>query len=75
MDLVSQIVTIYRNYSFCTEVIVASVRHPIHIVEAALLGAEIATVPFKVIEAMVRHPLTDLGIERFLADWDKYRKT
>lgn len=73
MDLIGQIVPIYRNYGFDTEVIVASVRHPIHVVEAALIGADIATIPFKVIEAMARHPLTDLGIERFLADWGKYR--
>jgi transaldolase len=74
MELISQIVAIYRNYAFDTEVIVASVRHPIHVVEAAMLGADVATIPFKVIEAMARHPLTDLGIERFLADWDKYRR-
>lgn len=74
MDLISQIVSIYRNYAFDTEVIVASVRHPIHVVEAALLGADVATIPFKVIESMARHPLTDLGIERFLADWDTYVK-
>lgn len=73
MDVVSQILTIYRNYSLCTEVIVASVRHPMHVVEAALLGADIATVPFKVIEAMARHPLTDQGIDRFLKDWESYR--
>ena len=74
MDLINQIITIYRNYSFPTEVIAASVRHPIHVVEAAMLGADIATIPFKVVEAMTRHPLTDLGIERFLADWDRYRR-
>ncbi|MBI5018159.1 MAG: fructose-6-phosphate aldolase [Deltaproteobacteria bacterium] len=73
MDLIHQIVSIYRNYAFATEVIVASVRHPIHVVEAALAGADVATIPFKVIEAMTRHPLTDIGIERFLADWDQYR--
>lgn len=74
MDLVGQIVTIYRNYGFDTEVIVASVRHPIHVTEAAMLGADVATIPFKVIEALARHPLTDIGIERFLADWEGYRK-
>ena len=74
MDLIGQIVTIYRNYGFDTEVIVASVRHPIHVTEAAMLGADVATIPFKVIEALARHPLTDLGIERFLADWEGYRQ-
>jgi transaldolase len=74
MDLVRQILPIFRNYGFATEVIVASIRHPIHVVEAALAGAHVATIPWKVIEAMARHPLTDLGIERFLADWDRYRK-
>jgi transaldolase len=73
MDLIGQIVTIYRNYGFDTEVIVASVRHPIHVTEAAMLGADVATIPFKVIEALARHPLTDIGIERFLADWEGYR--
>ncbi|MBI5440208.1 MAG: fructose-6-phosphate aldolase [Deltaproteobacteria bacterium] len=74
MELIRQIVTIYRNYAFPTEIIVASVRHPIHVVEAALCGAHVATIPWKVIEAMARHPLTDIGIERFIADWDRYRK-
>jgi len=71
MDLISQIVTIYRNYGFSTEVLVASIRHPIHVVEAALIGADICTMPFKVIDQLVKHPLTDIGIERFLADWKK----
>lgn len=74
MDLIHQIVTIYRNYGFDAEVIVASVRHPIHVVQAAMMGADIATIPFKVIDAMSRHPLTDAGIEKFLADWESYRK-
>jgi transaldolase len=73
MDLVHQIVTIYRNYGLDAEVIVASVRHPIHVVQAAMMGADIATIPFKVIEAMSRHPLTDAGIEKFAADWARYR--
>ena len=73
MELISQIVTIYRNYGFHSEVIVASVRHPIHVVQAAMLGANVATIPYKVIEAMARHPLTDAGIEKFLADWEQYR--
>jgi transaldolase len=71
MELVEQIVTIYENYNFETEIIVASVRHPGHVVEAALIGAHIATVPFSVMEKLVKHPLTDLGIEKFLQDWKK----
>jgi transaldolase len=71
MDLVEQIITIYDNYDFPTEVIVASVRHPIHVLEAALLGADIVTVPFKVIEKLAKHPLTDIGLKRFLDDWQK----
>ncbi len=71
MDLIRQIVTIYRNYKYDTQVLVASVRHPLHVVEAALIGADICTMPFKVIESLIRHPLTDIGLERFLADWKK----
>ncbi len=71
MELVRQIKQIFTNYKFSTEIIVASVRHPIHVLESALLGADIATVPFKVAEWLVKHPLTDKGIERFLADWKK----
>jgi transaldolase len=71
MDLISQIVTIYDNYDFDTEVIVASVRNPLHVVDAAMVGADVVTIPFKVIEQMIRHPLTDLGIKSFLADWEK----
>ncbi|MGB9773989.1 MAG: fructose-6-phosphate aldolase [Bacteroidota bacterium] len=71
MELVKQIVTIYRNYQFKTEVLVASVRHPLHVVEAAMMGADIVTMPFKVIEQIIKHPLTDIGLERFLADWKK----
>ncbi|HPU93584.1 MAG TPA: fructose-6-phosphate aldolase [Candidatus Saccharicenans sp.] len=71
MELVEQILTIYENYQFETEVIVASIRHPGHVVEAALLGADIATVPYGVMEKLVKHPLTDTGIDRFLADWKK----
>jgi len=74
LDLVSQILSIYENYDFATEVIVASVRHPLHVVDAALLGAHIATIPFKVIEQLSKHPLTDIGIERFLKDWEKVPK-
>ena len=69
MDLVEQILTIYDNYGFETEVIVASIRHPVHVLEAALLGADIATIPFKVIAQLAQHPLTDIGVEKFLQDW------
>jgi len=74
IEIVEQIITIYNNYGFETEVIVASVRHPRHVLEAALIGADIATIPFKVIEQLVKHPLTDKGIEMFLADWKKVPK-
>ncbi len=71
MDLVEEINTIYENYGFETEVIVASVRNPVHVLEAALMGADIATVPYKVITQLIKHPLTDIGLEKFLADWKK----
>jgi transaldolase len=72
MDLIRQIVTIYTNYGYETEVLAASIRHPVHVVEAALAGADVATMPFKVIEQLLRHPLTDIGLEKFLADWKSY---
>ena len=71
MELVEEIVTIYDNYGFETEVIVASIRNPIHVLDAALMGADIATIPFKVIQQLIKHPLTDIGLENFLADWKK----
>jgi transaldolase len=71
MDLIQDIVDIYENYQFKTEVLVASVRHPIHIVQAARMGADICTCPAAVIEAMFKHPLTDIGLEKFLKDWEK----
>jgi transaldolase len=74
LELVDQILTIYNNYGFETEVIVASIRHPLHVVEAALIGADIATLPFASLEKLVKHPLTDIGIERFLSDWKKVQK-
>jgi transaldolase len=74
MELINQIMTIYENYDFATEVIVASVRHPMHLVEAALMSAHIATIPFKVMEQLSKHPLTDSGMERFLEDWKKVPK-
>jgi transaldolase len=74
MALIEEIVQIYENYHFETEVIVASVRHPRHVIEAARIGADIATVPFGIMEKLIRHPLTDIGVERFLADWRKVKK-
>lgn len=71
MDLIEQIVDIYDQYEFSTEVLVASVRHPIHVVQAARMGADICTCPAAVIESLFRHPLTDIGLERFLKDWEK----
>jgi len=71
MELIQQIVQIYDNYDFTTEVLVASVRHPMHIAEAARMGADICTCPAAVIEQSLKHPLTDLGLERFLKDWEK----
>jgi len=71
MELVDQIVTIYDNYGYETEVIVASVRNPTHVLDAALMGADIATIPYKVISQLIKHPLTDIGLEKFLADWKK----
>ena len=71
MELAEQIVTIYDNYAIETEVIVASVRNPIHVLDAALMGADIATIPFKVIQQLIKHPLTDIGLDKFLADWKK----
>ncbi len=71
MALVSDIMTIFSNYHRATEVIVASIRSPMHVAQAALLGADIATIPYKIIAQMTRHPLTDIGIEQFLTDWEK----
>ena len=71
MDIVGDIRSIFDNYSFETEIIVASIRNPLHVLDAALMGADIATVPFRVLEQLIHHPLTDRGIERFLADWRK----
>ena len=71
MELIQQIVQIYGNYNYQTQVLVASVRHPIHFVDSALIGADIATMPFKVIEQLAKHPLTDIGLSTFLKDWEK----
>jgi len=75
MELVQDILTIYDNYEFSTEVIVASIRSPMHALEAALMGADVATIPFQVLKQFAHHPLTDKGIEKFLADWKKVRRT
>lgn len=74
MELIRQIMTIYKNYDFKTYVLVASVRHPQHVVEAALAGGHICTMPFAIFQQMVKHPLTDLGLKKFLADWDTLNK-
>jgi transaldolase len=71
MEVISQIVSIFDNYDFGTQIIVGSVRNPLHVVDAALIGAHGVTVPLKVIQQMIRHPLTDIGVERFLDDWRK----
>ncbi|HHW07118.1 MAG TPA: fructose-6-phosphate aldolase [Clostridia bacterium] len=73
LSLIGEIVQIYAQHGFATEVIAASIRHPLHVSQAALLGADIATVPYKVLEQMIKHPLTDIGIARFLADWEKVK--
>jgi transaldolase len=74
MELIRQIVTIYRNYDYKTFILVASVRHPQHVVEAALAGGHICTMPFAIFQQMVKHPLTDMGLKKFLADWDAQNK-
>jgi len=74
MGLIEEIVRIFDNFRFECEIIVASVRHPRHIVEASLIGADICTVPFSVMDKLIKHPLTDLGIDRFLKDWGKAKK-
>jgi transaldolase len=74
MELIGQIVTIYQNYGFETQVLVASIRHPLHVVESAMIGADAATIPYSVLLQLIKHPLTDIGIERFLSDWKKIKK-
>ena len=71
MDLIEQIVQIYDQYAFETEILVASIRHPTHLLEAAMMGADVATIPYKVMQQLCKHPLTDKGIEQFLSDWNK----
>jgi transaldolase len=74
MELVGDILGIFRNYHYACEVLAASLRHPMHVVEAARLGAHIGTMPFSVFGALLRHPLTDIGLKRFLEDWEKAKK-
>ena len=71
LELVRDIVEIYNNYNWKTEVLAASIRHPIHVIETARAGADVATMPFKVMEPLIKHPLTDTGLDQFLADWQK----
>ena len=73
MDIVRDIQTIFENYVFETEIIVASIRNPLHVIEAAIIGADIATIPYSVIAQLIKHPLTDIGIEKFLKDWEKVK--
>jgi len=73
MDLIRQIRAIYDNYGFETQILAASIRHPLHVVESALAGADVGTMPFKVMTQLYEHPLTDIGLEKFLADWEKLR--
>jgi transaldolase len=75
MELIEQVVHIYENYAFETKVLVASIRHPEHVLRAALIGADVGTMPFKVLAQLYQHPLTDVGLERFLADWKKTGKS
>ena len=74
MEIIAQILEIYDNYGFTTEIIAASIRHPVHVLDSARIGAHVATIPFKVLEQLAKHPLTDIGIERFLKDWEKVPK-
>jgi len=73
MDILADIVPIFAQYGFSTEIIAASIRHPLHVLEAARLGADIATVPYQVLMQMIKHPLTDIGLARFLSDWEKFK--
>ncbi|UCF68998.1 MAG: fructose-6-phosphate aldolase [Acidobacteriota bacterium] len=75
MELIQQVRTIYDNYGYDTEVLVASIRHPQHVVQAALMGADVATMPFSVVKKLLQHPLTDIGLEKFLADWKKLQES
>ena len=74
MKLIAEIVQIYQNYEYETEVLVASVRHPMHVVQSALIGADVCTMPYSVIAQLIKHPLTDIGLEKFIADYKKANK-
>jgi len=74
MELIQQIRTIYDNYGFETQILAASIRHPVHVLECAMAGADVATMPFKVIESLIKHPLTDVGLANFLKDWEKTKQ-
>ena len=74
MEVIRDMKTIFSNYNLPTKILAASLRHPLHVLEAAKLGADVATMPFKVLEQIVKHPLTDIGLDRFLKDWQKYQK-
>ncbi|MEM4310434.1 MAG: transaldolase family protein, partial [Candidatus Nitrosocaldus sp.] len=74
MQVIRDVVQIFRNYNFSTKVLVASVRHPVHVVEAAKIGADVITMPPEVLEKMIKHPLTDKGLSTFLADWEKVKR-
>lgn len=73
MDLIRQVVQIYKNYGYATQVLAASLRHPLHVVDAAMAGSHVATIPFKVLDLLIKHPLTDKGLAAFLADWEKVK--
>jgi len=75
MEVVGEILSIFRNYTFPTEVLVASIRNPLHVIEAGRMGAHVATMPFTVLEQLLKHPLTDIGLQRFLADWQKLQES
>ncbi|MFO7800383.1 fructose-6-phosphate aldolase [Rhodohalobacter sp.] len=75
MDLIADIRLVYDNYGYETEILAASIRHPMHLLESARLGADVATMPLKVIDQLLKHPLTDIGLERFLADWDDLQES
>jgi transaldolase len=75
MELVAQMLEIYQNYIFETEILVASIRNPLHVLEAALMGADVATIPFKVIAQLAQHPLTNIGMKKFLDDWKRVEST
>ena len=71
MELIQDVKTAYENYDYDTQILVASIRHPIHVIESARIGAHIATMPYKVLKALFKHPLTEIGLRRFLEDWEK----